>query len=102
MNEEKFIFRYYSPVPSYWEPIKARVTVVGIHEDGLLKVAVSRCGEKDLFSRQKGRFIAECRLKEGKFIAMFPMKECRIANFIPFAEMVSSLVINDPRLINAN
>ena len=100
--EEKFIFRYYSPAP-YWVAQKApRTTVVGIHEGEMLKIAVSRCSESDMFSRQKGRFIAEKRLEEGKFFAMFPLKECRISNFIPYAQAVAELVNNDPRLLENN
>ena len=96
--EEKFIFRYYTPV-RYWDGKVPRATVVGVHEDGMLKVAVSRCSESDMFSRQKGRFIAEKRLQEGKFFAMFPMKECKVKTFIPYAQIVSHLVCNDPRVI---
>ena len=97
--EEKFIFRYYTPT-GWWEGKFPRATVVGIHEDGLLKIAASRCGVDDMFSRQKGRFIAETRLKEGKLIGSFPMKDCRIADFIPYAKAISDLVCENPRILN--
>jgi hypothetical protein len=62
-----------------------RVTVVGEFKDGVLNLAVSRCSEKDNFSRKIGRVIAIGRLQSGKIYTSISMKECDIKAFLSVA-----------------
>lgn len=99
--EDKFIFRYYSTVKRstwYHEP-RPVVTVVGIHEVGILKLAAARCSEKDQFEKKVGRELAEKRLSEGKHVAHVFIDECRVKDFIKYAEAVTKIVNQDPRSI---
>jgi hypothetical protein len=53
----------------------SRVTVIGKHEDNVLTIGVSRCGEHDAFNRAKGVKIAESRIEGGKHYMKIPMQE---------------------------
>jgi hypothetical protein len=81
------MFRYYS---IHTDPI--RVTVVGEHSEGVLKIAVSRCSNKDNFYRKKGRLIAEGRLAKGKVFAYIPMEECNVPKFVDIATKLANEV----------
>ena len=79
-----------------------RVSVAGQHSEGVLKLAVSRCSNKDNFVRKKGRLIAEGRLLKGKLHSEYPMEVCDIQRFVEIAKNVSKDVISDPRNIFMN
>ena len=81
------MFRFYSK-----DDVKNRVTVVGEHKDGLLKVAVARCSDLDRFDRKKGRMIAEGRLRVGKLILQERRENVSINDFIQLATHIESYV----------
>jgi len=56
---------YHSPFNGNHKP---RVTVIGLLNEntGRLDVGIARCSKEDMFSRQKGRIIAEDRAKDDK------------------------------------
>ena len=70
-----------------------RVTFVGEFENGLLKIASSRCSKKDQFNRKKGRTIAEGRLLKNKLIFQKEMTDCSGANFLDITRELSSEII---------
>lgn len=82
------MFRFYSN-PS---EAKTRVSVVGEYSEGVLKIAVARCSEKDHFVRKKGRMIAEGRLAKGKTYEEIPLAECDIQEFVRVAKSISKEV----------
>jgi hypothetical protein len=90
------MFRYYSPNYYY-----NRVTIVGEHKDGKLKLAASRCSNKDNFSRKVGRELAEKRLQEGKIIAEIPMLACNSKLFVQFAISMAD-VVRDNKVVCYN
>lgn len=72
------MFRCYSPwflTQREKDPLP-RITVVGEHKDGVLKLAASRCSTKDRFVRKVGRELAENRLKEGKHVLEVKTQRC--------------------------
>lgn len=76
------MYRFYS------SPAEAnsRVSVVGEHADGVLKIAVARCSSKDAFTRKKGRMIAEGRLAKGRYFKVIPIEKCDIIQFVEIAK----------------
>lgn len=56
------MYRFYS---RHEESNPVRVTVVGTYTEGVLKLAVARCSDKDRFVRKYGRARAESRLQKG-------------------------------------
>lgn len=89
------MFRFYSSNSTAKQP---RVAVVGEHSEGMLKIAVSRCSEKENFIRVKGRKIAEGRLRKGKTYAEIPMESCDIHTFVEKAKEISQEVITSKRI----
>ena len=81
------MFRFYSNPQE-----KIRVSVVGEHSDGELRIAVARCSNKDNFYRKKGRMIAEGRLAKGKIYAHIPMEECDVSTFVRIASKLAEEV----------
>lgn len=81
------MFRFYS------KPDSVRATLVGVHEDGRLKIAASRCSERDTFSRKKGIEIAEKRLRSGKFIFDQEMSDISASDFVRIASVLSEPVL---------
>jgi hypothetical protein len=77
------MFRYYS---THTE--KNRVSIVGTHEDGTLKISVARTGKGDRFNRKEGRKIAEERLLSGKYFKVLPMKSCDSSTFCKLADEI--------------
>lgn len=88
-------YRFYSDVT---KTSKVRVTVIGTHSEGVLKVAVSRCSKKDNFIRKKGRLIAENRLNANKIYNEYPMAECAVKDFVNIAKTVAKEV-EDTKII---
>lgn len=88
------IFRFYSAPDS---PV--RVSVVGEHVDGQLKVAASRCGKRDNFRRSRGRSIAEGRLRGGKLCATIPMESCNGNQFVEVASRIAEQIVRNPKQI---
>lgn len=76
-----------------------RVSVVGEHSDGVLKIAVARCSKKDHFVKKKGRTIAEGRLKKGKYYQKIQMRKCNISTFVSLAKAIAKHVSKNPRAI---
>lgn len=73
----------------------ARVTVVGIVEDGFLKLAASRCSGKDNFVKKTGREIAIARLKSNELITSVFVGKGMISTFIGAADAVSDSVLSN-------
>ena len=90
------MFRFYSKSTE----TKSRVAVVGVHSDGVLSIAVSRCSHKDNFMKKKGRLIAEGRLQNGlnpeakrnTLYGQYEMNECDVQTFLTHAKAISKLV----------
>lgn len=90
------MFRFYSKSTE----TKSRVAVVGVHSDGVLSIAVSRCSSKDNFMKKKGRKIAEGRLanglkadtKKNTLYAQIPMEACDVKNFLQIAHQTAKTV----------
>ena len=93
-DNNPFIYRFYS---NWWN--ENRVTIVGTYENGVLKMAASRCSTSDNFCKKTGRGIAEKRLADNKLVATFPLKECNSKIFRHLATSVSYLVEEDARLV---
>lgn len=81
------MFRFYSKTPT-----STRVTVVGEHSDGMLKIAVARCSRKDRFIRAKGRKIAEARLMADEIIALIKLTKCDVHSFVNIAKTIAEEV----------
>ena len=88
INLNIMLFRFYSSPNN-----TSRVSVVGIHENGVLKIAVSRSSEKDHFIRKKGRMIAEGRLAKGKIHSQYNLPGCDIQEFIRYAKNIANDVL---------
>ena len=87
------MYRFYSrPTET-----KSRVTVVGEYSEGVLKIAASRCSEKDNFRRKTGRAIAEGRLKKGKLFSSVLLKDCNIKKFVTFAKDICNQIDKNPQ-----
>lgn len=71
---------------------RVRVTVVGEFVDGKLKLAVSRCSEKDHFVKKIGREIASKRLLNGDLITELDVKKMSMGIFIEASETICDAV----------
>lgn len=81
------MFRFYS------KGSKARVTVVGDIQDGVLKIAASRCSDTDAFCKRKGVEIASRRLSKGKTVFEQPVaEEFGAKDFVHIASTISQVV----------
>ena len=69
-----------------------RVTVVGEFIDGKLRLAVSRCSEKDHFVKKVGREIASKRLLDGDLIAEINVNKMSMGVFIEASETICDAV----------
>lgn len=80
------MYRCYS---SHWESILKknvpRITVVGEHKDGILRLAAARCSLKDRFVRKIGREIAENRLQKGEIMLEVKTQKCNSEKFHRYA-----------------
>lgn len=76
------MFRYYS-TPN---EANVRITIAGVHSDGVLKLAVSRCSKKDRYVKKIGREKAEKRLSIGLLYDQIELKECDAKTFVEFAK----------------
>ena len=86
------MYRCYS---SHWDPRGPRISIVGEHKDGVLRLAASRCSPKDRFMRKIGREIAEDRLKNGKFLMELKTKECNSEKFHEYAHMLITDILKN-------
>lgn len=73
-----------------------RVAIVGQYNNGVLKLAASRCSRKDQFVKRKGRAIAEGRLAKNKLCKEITLSECRICDFINIAKELSKDIAKHP------
>jgi hypothetical protein len=87
-------FRFYSN-PNNTQ----RVAIVGKHENGILKLAVSLCNKKDNFMKKKGRAIAEGRLNKNKLYKSITMNECSGNRFVEEATNIVNEVISSKRVV---
>jgi hypothetical protein len=87
------MFRFYSNPQE-----KVRVSVVGEHSEGMLKIAVALCSNKDNFYRKKGRTIAEGRLAKGKVYTTIPMENCDVKTFVSKAILIAEEVKRTKRI----
>ena len=94
MNTENFIYRFYS---DGW--FGNRVSIAAKFVDNKLSMSASRCSDTDNFCKKTGRSLAEKRLNEGRYIAIFPMKSCDIKTFRTWAEIVANNVSNNPKTL---
>ena len=97
------MFRCYSPhyltqtneMPNWadnFEKPLPRISIVGEHKDGKLKIAAARCSLKDRFVRKVGRDIAEKRLREGKYLIEVNIPTCSSDLFHDFAQTIMGLI----------
>jgi len=84
------MYRFYSNPPDI-----NRISVVGEYQDGVLRLAASKCSKKDSFMRKKGRTIAEGRFNKGKFCKEIPLNNFTIKDFIINAQLVIKEIHND-------
>lgn len=100
------MFRFYSkPQEDYGVKVKnpkhnARVVVVGEHSEGMLKLAVSRCSAKDHFVKQKGRNMAEGRLRKERYFKIIPMGDCNAEKFIEIAKATVKEVVESFKVVH--
>jgi hypothetical protein len=96
------MFRCYSPhyfTHSRVNPLP-RVTVVGEHKDGVLKLAAAKCSLDDRFVRKVGREMAEKRLKEGKHVLEVKVQKCNSEMFHNYANVVIEDIWSDCALFS--
>jgi len=91
------MYRFYSNPQEGTE----RVSVVGEHSEGVLKIAVSKCSKKDNFYRKKGRAIAEGRLNKGKLFTTINATSMNVKTFVEIAKKVSAEVITTRVVVNS-
>lgn len=89
------MFRFYSNPAE-----RERISVVGEHSEGVLKLAVARCSRKDNFYRKKGRAIAEGRLAKGKLHSAIPMESCDTHTFVTIATQIAEQVRFTKKIYN--
>lgn len=79
-----------------------RTTVVGELTDGVLKIAVSRTGKKEMFIRKKGRAIAEGRLAKGRLYTQvaWPKEAITSEEFVQIALPIAEEVIKSKKVIS--
>lgn len=94
-EKSDFVYRFYT---SPWS--KNRVSLVGTYNDGVLKVAASRCSNNDNFCKKTGRTIAERRLADNNLVAEFHLKECSIATFVRVVEPLAWTIANNAHLVH--
>lgn len=90
------MYRFYSKPTE----TKSRVAVVGIHSEGVLSLAVSRCSHKDNFMKKKGRLIAEGRLQNGlkpnakrnTLYEQVSTETCDVKTFLAHAQRIAKIV----------
>jgi hypothetical protein len=85
-NKRNMIFKFYSSPTD-----NNRVSVVGEHTNGVLRIAVARCSNKDHFVRKKGRTIAEGRLLKGKLWGSLavPQSKMDVKTFVSVAKDIA-------------
>lgn len=88
------MYRFYSGAEN-----KNRVSVVGEYSEGVLKVAVARCSNKDHFFRRKGRGIAEGRLQKGKLYITKSLEFCDVKTFVDIAKQIAYEVSISKKII---
>ena len=88
---EKDVFIFHSP--QYPMSTGLRATVVGRYKDGELKIGVSRCSERDMFSRKTGRELAFKRLDDGKEYLSVSTDNMDLTKFIKIAQAISEAVL---------
>lgn len=95
---------YHSPFKGNKKP---RVTVVGLlHDDETISFGVSRCSEKDMFSRRVGRNLAEmrARLRKKESVKLdsrlITNKEYMDRLFYSISKVLASIVEKNPQVIN--
>lgn len=81
------MFIYYSPHQQ-----ECRVTVVGEHKDGVLKLAVTRCSKKDRFVKKKGVAIAKSRLENNYLHSKYKLDSCSPKDFVETAVLIANEV----------
>lgn len=91
------MFRFYS------NPINGtRVAIVGIHSEGVLKLAAARCSKRDEFRRAKGRAIAEGRLQKNKLYSSTELSIIDVNTFVRIAEVAAIDIANNPKRVSIN
>lgn len=88
------MYRFYSSAEN-----KNRVSVVAEYSEGILKVAVSRCSNKDHFCRKKGRYIAEGRLQKGKTYLTKEMETCDVKTFVDIARNIAKELVTSKKVM---
>ncbi len=85
------MFRYYQR-SNEDSPNTINVSIAAEHKEGVLKIAVARCSNKDNFIKKKGRLIAENRLAKDLTYKEVPLDNCEIKDFIDLAMKVAKEV----------
>jgi len=79
-------FKYHSRPGEVKKGIRASVSAK--YEDGKLKIAVSRCSKKDVFTKRIGGVIADGRLSHKRYYTQVPLGHCDIKIFLHVAREV--------------
>lgn len=88
---EKDVFIFHSPQDPMCNGLRA--TVVGRYNNGVLKIGVSRCSERDMFCRKTGRDLAFKRLDDGKEYLSVNSDNMDLTKFIKIAQAISEAVL---------
>lgn len=79
-SEWYFTQRKENPLP--------RITIVGEYDDGVLRLAASRCSLKDRFVKKIGRDIAEERLKTNQHLLEIKLNKFDTQTFYDYANIL--------------
>lgn len=89
------IYHYYSP-----DVFPNRVSFAGYYDGDILKIAVSRCGDKDIFIRKKGKLITETRLKSGEIFAEIKTAVQTAGIFVHVCQGLEGVLIFNPDVLS--
>ena len=77
-----------------------RISIVGEHKDGILKIAAARCSTKDRFCKKTGREIATKRLKEDNLLLSVNIEKCEGRLFLNMAKVLIEEINRNPKILN--
>ena len=90
------IFRFYSKNENNRNE---RITLVGEHVEGVLKIAAARCSKRDQFQRSKGAKIALGRLAKNKLAYAIPMVTCTGTDFVSVAQTLIEPILQSKQIL---
>ena len=76
-----------------------RVTVVGDYFNNVLRLSVSRCSDKDNFSKKIGSLIAGGRFNKGIYCQVVEVDIPNTENFVKHASMLADTLVDSPKMV---